>query len=236
MFCANCGNTIEPNGRFCSACGAPVQQEDQTVRLTQEEQNYLQPSYQQPSYQQPSYQQPSYQQPSYQQPTYQQPTYQQPTYQQPTYQQPVQPVQQPTAYWTPAPIPVKPKPVYTEMTWKEFYDTYATNKWPIWMIVICFLTAGLSFILVIAEGITIGWLDVAVYVSMGVLLLVTKHWAFSLGATIYGGIWSLVSLATDGIPSGAFAIVAGILSTIALFKLRKAYAAYRDEHIFPEDL
>ena len=111
-FCKKCGNEILPGQKFCTSCGAPIddifQEQNESVNNLQDEkpsvgqQPQSQPAFQQPQGQ-PMYQQPQgqpmYQQPQRQsmyqqpqgQPMYQQPQGQ-PMYQQPqgqpTYQQP----------------------------------------------------------------------------------------------------------------------------------------------------
>ncbi len=59
MFCPKCGNKNDDGTRFCSSCGAPLEQQ------APQQPNYQQPNYQQPNYQQPNYQQPPYGQPQY---------------------------------------------------------------------------------------------------------------------------------------------------------------------------
>lgn len=66
--CEYCGSQVPDNAKFCTSCGAALQQAQPAQQV--------------------------YEPPAYQQPTYEQPTYQQPTYQQP-YQQPYQPASTP---------------------------------------------------------------------------------------------------------------------------------------------
>ena len=175
-----------------------------------------QPAQQQPSYQQPAYQQkPSYQQPAYQQPAYQQPAYQQPVYQQPAYQHP--------AYGQ-------------NLSWKEFYDRFAsknTKSGVTWMVVICFFTAAVSVLLLFLLGQMLSILDIVVYTFLGILLVTQKRMVYALIPTIYGAIWSVVTLVSSGTLSGAVAIAAGILCMKNLSKLEKAYTEYQATGICP---
>lgn len=167
---------------------------------------------QQPVYTQP--QQPVYTQP--QQPVYTQP--QQPVYQQPVYAQPYTPVPQ-------------------DLTWGQFYKQYVakgSRGYTTWMAVICFFTALVSIGIgaVMEESLFI--MDVAVYLSMGILLLATKHWLFALLPTIYSGIFTVIGMANGGTPSGIVALVVGVKCVMVLSKAQKAYKKYRLEGIVPE--
>ena len=208
MNCTSCGNPLQPGARFCPSCGTPVAQ---------------QPTYN-ASWQQP--QQPTYNQP-YQQP--QQPIYNQP-YQQPqAFDQPWQ--NQP---YTPAPAERAP----LGLTWKEFYNRYVSKKsrnMVTWMIVICFVTAAISIGVGVAAESALFILDLMVYVTMGVLLLSTKHWIFALLPTIYSGIWTVVSFANEGTPSGIAALVIGIGSVGLLRKAGKAYTRYKETGEVPAE-
>ena len=93
-FCKKCGNEILPGQKFCTSCGAPLddifqEQNDSVNNLQGEKPSVAQQSQEQPTFQQPQGQ-PMYQQP-HGQPMYQQPQGQ-PMYQQPQgqpmYQQP----------------------------------------------------------------------------------------------------------------------------------------------------
>ena len=99
------------------------------------------------------------------------------------------------------------------------------------MAVICFVTAAISLpLMMIAEDelvVTLGIVDIVVYLSMGSLLLATKHWAFALLATIYSGVWTVVGLANDGTPSGIAALAVGIACVGMLMKALKAYQDYK---------
>lgn len=127
-------------------------------------------------------------------------------------------------------------PCFEDLTRKEFYNRFASKKTKSWvtaMVVICFLSAGVSLV-PLALGNFLSLLDIAFYAAMGALLLSTKNWAFALVPTLYSGVFSLISAANTGSVSGVFAIVAGIMSTIALNKINKAFQAYQKDRILPD--
>ena len=163
-----------------------------------------------------------------QQPAYQQPqqTYQQPTYEQPVYQQPVfQPPYQPAAPFSNVPA---------NMTWKQFYNQFVAKKgFVTWMVVICFFTTALSIALLGLNGNPLSVMDILVYLVSGILLLTTKHWVSALIPTVYGGIFTVLSLVQGGTPVGFVAIVVGISATSTLFKANKAYQRYKLDGTVP---
>lgn len=125
---------------------------------------------------------------------------------------------------------------FENFTLKEFYNRFASKKSKSWvtaMVVVCFLSAGVSLI-PLAFGNFLSLLDIAFYATMGALLLSTRNWAFALTPTIYSGIFSLINIANGGSISGYFAIAAGVMSTIALNKISKAYKAYQNDRILPD--
>lgn len=150
--------------------------------------------------------------------TYQQPA--QPTYQQPTYQQPAAPVYQP--------------PVPGNLSWKEFYNRFVTKKGNVTaMVVVCFVTTALCLALLGLTGSPLCILDIALYLSMGILLLSTKQWVFALIPTVYGGIATVINIATEGTPSGIAALAIGIAAIQTLTKANKAYQQYKLDGILP---
>ena len=147
-------------------------------------------------------------------------TYQQPTYQQPTYQQPTQPANQ--------------QPIPSNLSWKEFYNRFVTKKGNVTAAaVIHFISAVLSLALFGLTGNPLCLMDVAIFVPMGILLLTTKHWAFSLIPTIYGLIFTVINLATNATPSGIVAAIIGIAATQTLMKANKAYQQYKLDGTIP---
>ena len=229
MNCTKCGTPLNPTDRFCTTCGAVVNQPAQPGYQG----SYQQPTYQQPTYQEPVYQQPAYQQPiqpAYQQPTYQEPV--QPAYQQPTYQEPVQPAYQQPTYQE----PVQPVCQDRNMTWKEFYDRFVEKKsFVTWATIICFATPIISLLLsIVFESTGIGLIaDIAVYAISGVLLLTTKHWIAALVPSIYGGIFTVIGMANGSAGSGIVALVVCVSCTTSLFKADKAYRQYKQTGILP---
>lgn len=163
------------------------------------------------------------------------PVYQAPA--QPPYQAPAAPQYQPpvqTAY-APAPVP-------QNLSWKDFYSRFVSKKVKstvVWMVVICFVTAVISIgLTAVLEGDLdpiYCIMDVAVYGLSGVLLLATKHWATVLLPTIYGAVWTVVSMANDGTPTGIVAIVVGVTCISVLQKAQKAYQAYKTTGVIPAE-
>lgn len=78
------------------------------------------------------------------------------------------------------------------------------------------------------------FLDIAIFVPMGILLLTTKHWVFALIPTIYAAIGTIISLASSGTPSGIVALVVGVSATGALFNANKAFRQYRLDGTLPQ--
>ncbi|MBQ1252674.1 MAG: hypothetical protein IIY02_07140, partial [Firmicutes bacterium] len=93
----------------------------------------------------------------------------------------------------------------------------------------------LSLILVVCSAYSY-LIDVIFFMVMGALLLKERHWGIALAITIYGGIGSLLSLVMDGTVGGVFALIAGVMSTIALKKLHKAYKEYQTNKTIPRNL
>ena len=132
----------------------------------------------------------------------------------------------------------EPNMGFENLSLKEFYDRYAsknTRSWVTAMVVIAFLTAALSLILVVCGAYSY-LIGVIFFMVMGALLLTKRHWGIALAITIYGGIGSLLSLAMDGTVGGVFALIAGVMSTIALKKLHKAYKEYQTNKTIPRNL
>ena len=107
------------------------------------------------------------------------------------------------------------------------------------MVVICFVTAVISIGLTAALGDYADpaacIMDVAVYSLSGVLLLATKHWATVLLPTIYGTIWTVVSMANDGTPTGFVAIIVGVTCISVLKKADKAYKECKTTGVLPTE-
>jgi len=143
-------------------------------------------------------------------------------YEQPTYQQPYAPAQ-----------PYVPVPA--NMSWKDFYNRFVTKKgFVTWMAVICFFSSALSLVLFALLEDPILFLDIAIFVPMGILLLTTKHWVFALIPTIYAAIGTIISLASSGTPSGIVALVVGVSATGALFNANKAFRQYKLDGTLPQ--
>ncbi len=157
-------------------------------------------------------------------------------------------VEAPPVYQAPQPpagqcrplVPQKPlsDPYFATnpMDYKTFYKAYAASGTKVWttiFIVICFLTAAIALILVFLDSL-LALLDIVVYLTFGILLLVNKNWLFALLPTIYCGFAGLLTMATSGTPSGIMALFAGISSAIALKKLGDAYKAYRLRGCLPQ--
>lgn len=121
---------------------------------------------------------------------------------------------------------VPPFPLNSRQEFYKFYASRKTTGWTTTFIVLCFLSAGIS-LLFVCFGSYISLLDVALYLSMGILLRATRHWVCALIPTIYSGIASLISLFIGGSLTGIFAIIAGIICTGSLFKINRAFQEYQ---------
>ena len=120
---------------------------------------------------------------------------------------------------------------------KTFYNQFAakgTKGWVNALIVICYVT-GISSIGLIAMGNMLSIADMLVYLVFGILLTVQKRWYFPLVVTIYGGVFSLITIASSGSPVGIFAVVAGILSITKLKKINDAYKQYQVSGVLPQN-
>lgn len=120
---------------------------------------------------------------------------------------------------------------------KTFYNQFAakgTKGWVNALIVICFIT-GISSIGLLAMGNMLSIADMLVYLIFGILLTVQKRWYFPLVVTIYGGAFSLITIASSGSPVGIFAVVAGIISITKLKKLNEAYKQYQVSGVLPQN-
>ena len=229
MFCQSCGAQLSDGGSFCNFCGATQNSGHPQPQVQPVYQQAAQSAYQQPlqqNYQQQSF--PNYQQspqPNYQQqgfPNYQQPP--QPNYQQqgfPNYQQPYgQPMQ-----------------MGYNMSREEFFKQFISKKsygYVTSMAIICFITAALSGVIMAMTGEMLGLLDIAVYVTFGILLLATKHWVCAFVPSLYSAVWTFINLANGGTPTGIVALVVGASCVMVLEKAEKAYKKYRENHIIPD--
>ena len=213
MFCQSCGAQINDGGSFCSYCGAA--------------QTYGQPQPQE----QPMYQQPA--RPMYQQPA--RPMYQQPA--QPMYQQPVQQNFQQQSYPNYQQPYGQPVQMGYNMTRAEFFKQFISKKsysYVTTSVIIFFISAALSAVIMAMTGEMLGIMDIAVYVTFAILLLTTKHWICAAIPTFYGIVWTFVGLANGGIPTGIVAIVIGASCVNILNKAEKEYKKYCETHILPD--
>lgn len=125
--------------------------------------------------------------------------------------------------------PTYTAPVGGMLSEKEFYDRFMPKKSKSWvtaLMVISFITAGLSLVLVLLGNI-LGLIDVAFYLVIGFLLLKSKKWGVALATVIYSGFWSLLGLITGGGLTGIVALIVGVMATIELKKFGKLYADYK---------
>lgn len=245
MICKNCGAQLLEGAKFCTVCGvanepAPVADEktqymfDNSAAEPQMPEAPVAPAepvapvYEAPVYQQPVQQAP--QQPVYQAPV-QQPVYQAPV-QQPVYQAPVQPA--PQQFVPPMGVPFG-APVSTDISEEEFFERFADknvkSNYKASMI-IAFITAALSLVLAVM-GNVIGVIDIIVYAVVGGLMVKKKNWIFPLICAIWGGIGTVVGMATTGTPSGIVALVIAISATIGAKKVHDAYVEFKSTGVAP---
>ena len=121
---------------------------------------------------------------------------------------------------------------------QDFYHRYMPQKGKYLvtaLMVLCFITASLSFILLLL-GSVIELLDVAVYLTAGYQLLKQKNWWIALGVTVYSGILTVLTLIIGGGLMGIPALVVGIFATLELRKHHQHYATYRNSGMTDETL
>lgn len=118
---------------------------------------------------------------------------------------------------------------------EQFYQRFASKKskgWVNTIAIICIITAIVSLGQVALENF-FHIIDVVVYTALAVLIFKKKNWIYSLIVTCYGGVFSIAGLLLTGVPTGFFAIIAGIFATIALKKVHDAYKIYRTSGQLP---
>lgn len=133
--------------------------------------------------------------------------------------------------------PVTAAPMGGVLSEKEFYARFMSKNSKSWvtaLMVIAFLTAGLSLILMLVGNI-FALVDVVFYLVMGILLLKKKKWGIALATTIYGGVGVLLTLFTGGGVTGIVALICGIMATKELKKFAALYAAYQQTGVLPAE-
>ncbi len=119
---------------------------------------------------------------------------------------------------------------------KQFYDQCVSKKVKGWAtaIGVIALISGTVSVPFLFLGNLLSIIDIAFYLTMGVLILVTRKWGLPLAVTIYSGLFSVISLATSGTMNGIIALVVGIFATINLKKANDAYRLYRQSGVLPQ--
>ncbi len=241
MICKKCGAELLEGAKFCTVCGTP----NEIAPVADEKTQYMfDNSASEPQAPEmpvapaepvaPVYDTPVYQAPEQQAPV-QQPVYQAPV-QQPVYQQPVQ--QAPQQFIPPMGVPVQAPfgaPVSTDISEEEFFERYADkdikSNYKASMI-IAFITAALSLVLVVL-GNVIGVLDILIYAVVGGLMVKKRNWIFPLICAIWGGVGTVVGMATTGTPSGIVALIIAISATIGAKKVHDAYVEFKNTGVPP---
>lgn len=121
-------------------------------------------------------------------------------------------------------------------TFEQFFEAYAasaTKSRLKILAIICFITAGLSLVFVLALGNYLSVVDVAFYTVFGILLLKKRNWVFPLVVTIYSGTFTVITIAMGGIPGGVVSLILGVLSVISMKKLNTAYQEYQSTGVLP---
>ncbi len=119
---------------------------------------------------------------------------------------------------------------------KDFYEKFVSKKikgWTTAIGVLSLVSGGINLPLLFL-GNLLSIIDIAFYVSMGILILTTKKWGLPLAVTIYSGVFSVITVAISGIPSGIAVLIVGIFATIYLKKANDAYKLYCESGVLPQ--
>ena len=110
-------------------------------------------------------------------------------------------------------------------TWKEFYFSYIHINWVTWTIVLYFISAAIIPLAAFYMGrdLMVPLLHTFVYTAMGILLIITRHWAFAMLPMII----AIINLFLFADGSLSLAAIMSIRSTYVLIKGRRAYKYYR---------
>ena len=231
MICKNCGAELPEGAKFCTVCGTS----NEIAPVADEKTQYMfDNSAAEPQMPEAPVAPAEPVAPVYEAPVYQQPVQQAPP--QPVYQAPLQ--QAPQQYIPPMGAPVQTPfaaPVSTDITEEEFFERYADkdvkSNYKASMI-IAFITAALSLVLVVF-GNVIGVLDIIIYAVVGGLMVKKRNWIFPLICAIWGGVGTVVGMATTGTPSGIVALIIAISATIGAKKVHEAYVEFKNTGVPP---
>ncbi len=249
MICKNCGKELIEGAKFCVGCGTPVEETPVVNENTQPVvDNYFEGA-QMPAEPvasaepvapaepaAPVYEAPVYQ--ASQQPAA--PVYGAPTQPQaPVYQAPVPPMNgAPQQQYIPPVNNPMNAPVNPDISEEEFFERFADknvkSNYKASMI-IAFITAAIS-IVPVALGNVVGILDIIIYVVVGVLMIKKKNWIFPLICAVWGGIGTVIGMATTGTPSGIVALIIAISATIGAKKVHDAYQSFKNTGVAPVEL
>lgn len=212
--CKNCGCELPEEAMFCTLCGKPVEEnfEGTTVLFENsfdEGTTVLEPEN---NFEGENYYNPPQTTPNQ------------------AYQSPEQPKIHQNTH-----VPQQP---VDQISLEQFFDKFSSKKTKNLhktVAFICIITAVLS-IAMLGMGNYISVIDVIFYLVFGILLFKKKNWAIPLVVTCYGGLFSIIDIASTGAPSGIFACVVGIMATIRAKKVNDAYKNYRSTGQFPKGL
>lgn len=122
------------------------------------------------------------------------------------------------------------------MSFEDFYNLFASKKTKGMVKTVCIVGIITAVVCTGFLGKSIYWgdigtiilsvIDITVYLLLGIMTLKKKNWTYPLVMTVYGGVFSIISIVLNGRLTGIFAIVAGIIATISLKKLNNAYKNY----------
>lgn len=209
--CQQCGQVAQDNELFCGVCGASLSDAapaENTPNASNEAPQAAPVSYQQPEPQQAQYaQQPEPQQPQYAQ--------------QPLYAQ--QPQASYGSFDSNAPRATTKKEFLNLEENKKLRSTCNAAG------IICYIAAGITFILVLVTGMWTSILDVCILIGLGLGVHIAQNRACAVILLVYSIINTIYMLAAMGTFGGWLIILAGIFAVTSTFSVNKQWVLYQQQ-------